>query len=71
MRGLTPWSRGKADILFNGRDGRFIFVMFELVDVDVFASGFAISVEECIEVSEECSDGSGCGGGKGEGGFEI
>ena len=71
MRGLAPWSRGKADVLFNGRDGRFIFVMFELVDVDLFGRGFTISVEECIEVSEECSDGSGCGGGEGEGGFEI
>jgi hypothetical protein len=71
MRGLAPWSRGKADVLFNGRDGRFIFVMFELVDVDLLGRGFAISVEECIEMGEECSDGSGCGGGKGEWSFEI
>jgi hypothetical protein len=45
--------------------------MFELVDIDLFGRGFTISVEECIEVSEKCSDGSGCGGGEGEGGFEI
>jgi hypothetical protein len=71
MRGLTPWSRGKADVLFDGRNGRFVLVMFELVDIDFFASGFTISVEERVEMCEECSDGSGRGGGKGEGGFEI
>jgi len=71
MRSLAPGSRCKADVFFDGRDGRFVFVMFELVDIDLFACGFTVSVEERVEMCEECSDGSGCGGGEGEGGFEI
>lgn len=71
MGRLAPRSRGEADVLFDGRDRRLIFVMFELVNIDLFGCGFTITIKERVKMREECSDGSRCGGGKGERCFEI
>ena len=71
MGGLAPRSRGEADVLFDGRDRRLIFVMPELVDIDLFGCGFTITIEERVKVCEECSDGSGRSGSEGERCFEI